>query len=185
MPVVRCVNGHFYDDNKFSECPYCNVGVQGQRTIGDQVTQYKPKDMKELVRQIPLDFQEDLSGSDRTIGIYQASLNIDPVVGWIVCMKGAERGRSYQLHSGRNFVGRDLKMDIAIPDDKSISREQHCTIVFDPRKCMFILSRGLGEIILVEDAVIQDMFVLKGNERITLGTSEFIFIPFCTEERSW
>ena len=24
MAIVRCENGHFYDDRKHGECPYCN-----------------------------------------------------------------------------------------------------------------------------------------------------------------
>ena len=26
MKLIRCNNGHFYDQDKFSSCPYCNGG---------------------------------------------------------------------------------------------------------------------------------------------------------------
>jgi hypothetical protein len=131
----------------------------------------------------------DIGGSsevkdEKTVGIFRTQKGCDPVVGWLVCINGDERGRDYRLHAGRNFIGRSLKSDISLPDDMQISREDHCSIVFEPNKCVFTLIRGGGEV-QADDQPIDGSLTLTGDEEITLGASRFILIPFCKEGRTW
>ena len=53
-----------------------------------------------------------------------------PVTGWLVCINGDEKGNDYRLHAGKNFVGRSQAMDVVLTDDKSISREKHCSVLY-------------------------------------------------------
>lgn len=60
-----------------------------------------------------------------------APLDPDLVVGWLVCVSGPARGRSYELHTGRNFIGRAAIMDVALPEDTAVARERQASVIFD------------------------------------------------------
>ena len=72
----------------------------------------------------------------------RASKGIDPVVGWIVCVEGQDKGRDYRIRTERNFIGRNDSNDIVIKGDDSISRERHAIISFNPRTNSFRLAPG-------------------------------------------
>ena len=47
MAIVKCENGHFFDNNKYTSCPYC-VKLENERNryeeqMRDQVTIMIPK----------------------------------------------------------------------------------------------------------------------------------------------
>lgn len=77
----------------------------------------------------------------KTIGIYSGARGNDYVTGWLVCLKGPEKGRDYRLHHGFNRVGRGLGMDVAIMDDPAVSRDCHCSVVYDGVGNRFSLDR--------------------------------------------
>lgn len=111
---------------------------------------------------------------------------VDPVVGWLVCIEGPERGRDYRLHTERNFIGRDPSMDVAITGDPSISRANHAVISYNPKRHTFRLapgdSRGLAY--LNDEEVIAPV-ALAPYDRIELGETTLLFIPFCGERFVW
>jgi len=121
---------------------------------------------------------------EKTVGIFRTEKGCDPVVGWLVCVEGGEKGRDYRLHAGRNFIGRGLKSDVALPDDEQISREDHCSIVFEPKGNAFAIVRGGGEM-LVNGSSIATSQKLNGGEKIVIGASTFVFTPFCKEDMTW
>ena len=43
-----------------------------------------------------------------------------PVVGWLVCIEGNDRGRDFRLHSGYNSIGKNAENDVSIPSDGTI-----------------------------------------------------------------
>ena len=106
------------------------------------------------------------------------------MTGWLVCVSGPEKGRDYRLHSGRNFLGRAPQMDISIADDMEISRENHFSVVYEPKKRMYLLVPGSANIYL-NGKSINKVTSLKTGNMIGVGRSEFIFIPFCKEGRDW
>lgn len=112
----------------------------------------------------------------------------EPVVGWLVCIKGCNRGRSYELKSGFNYVGRSKNMDVALIGDTQVSREKHISIIHDYKKNRFLVSMGdtskqsvyvNGEILLTNPVELQVYDVLE------IGSSELMFVPFCGEHFNW
>ncbi len=189
MAVVRCEKGHFFDNEKFDTCPHCAVPLPKKRMISNEMTQYGASESFMQSSSSGTGFRIDLgmpqANDERTVGIYKEKMGIEPVVGWFVCIKGKEKGRAYNLHVGRNFIGRNVKSDIAIPDDENVSGEDHCSVVFEPNKIIFLLARGKGEVVLVNNSPLENSCVLKGDEVIEIGSSMFTFVPYCKEGRVW
>jgi hypothetical protein len=114
-----------------------------------------------------------------TVGIFQKHTGIEPVVGWLVCIKGINKGRDYRLHSDLNKLGRAPNMDVCIEGDETISRENHCQIAFSPRSKTFNIVPGdVRNLIYLNDKDVLSPTKLEAYDRLDLGDSSFIFIPF-------
>ncbi len=184
MAVAKCENGHFFDNEKFDRCPHCDNPLPKRRSLSEEMTRFEPNAAAGGAR-IKIPMPAAGQQEEKTVGLYRAAMGIEPVVGWLVCTEGREKGRSYPLHVGRNFVGRSIRSDVAIPDDEQISREDHCSVVFEPKSCQFLLARGLGEVLLLEGKALESSARLRDGDCIDMGSCRFVFIPFCKEGRSW
>lgn len=201
--ITRCSNGHWYDNSVSRRCPHCKLESEklsirleeieeDDRTIsiaeadislGEELgaiignTHYNPINSQ--------DFQGEVD-DDRTVsfGFFGVSA-IQPVTGWLVCMTGNERGKDFHLHTGKNFLGRSTTMDIVLIDDKSISRDRHCSVTYDPVSNQFFVSSEGGNVIYKNDRLLEAPAVLEEGDYITVGETKLLFIPFCKEERKW
>lgn len=127
-------------------------------------------------------YQDEENDSGKTIGIF----SMTKVVGWLVCVKGSEKGKDFVLGSGRNFIGRSPSMDVSLPGDSSISRENHIIITYEPRKNNFSISYGTGHGIAYLNGIeILNPMKLEPYDQIELGETILIFIPFCGENFKW
>ncbi len=109
-----------------------------------------------------------------------------PVAGWIVCIKGASKGADFRIHEQNNYVGRSQKMDICIPGDPTISRENHAIITYDPRSRKFFTAPLSGNsIVYVNDTPALGTTELHSYDRIEIGESIFLFVAFCGEQFQW
>lgn len=172
MNLKRCQNGHFYNADKFMECPHC-ASIQGNMDITvpysdigngydmtDSVTVPLSQPVQESVT-MPLSSaasQENVSlkdavskvmtvsGNDadeeKTVSFYQKKTGTDPVAGWLVCIEGNDFGSSFTIKTGRNFVGRSPDMDIVLHGDNGVSREKHAIILYEPKRREFIAQAG-------------------------------------------
>jgi len=121
-----------------------------------------------------------------TVGVFRARIGIEPVVGWLVCVQGPDRGRDYRIRSQRNFIGRDARMDISISSDDQISRENHAAITYDPRGNNFRLAPGDAHgMTYLNNGVVDVPVVLRAYDVIELGATKLIFVPFCGEAFEW
>ena len=118
MNLKRCEKGHFYDADRFESCPHCNdVGgaaydatvSMAMQTIPPEVLQTEP--LNETVLQSVS--VENTETSQETVGYFEGSIGLEPVVGWLVCVKGNHFGEDFRLKVGRNFIGRAPTMDVA------------------------------------------------------------------------
>lgn len=171
MKAVRCNNGHYYDADKYTACPFCN----GADDEGKTVSYAQSADEEKTVA-----FSASAKGNEEAKPEISA-----PVVGWVVCVKGAERGRDYRLQSGRNFVGRGLDMDVCIREDTAVSRDNHCSIVYDPRSGRFVLLPGEASETKINGEALYGLHDLKDGDVIECGETSLCFIGFCREGRVW
>ncbi len=180
MKLTRCERGHYFDAQLHSRCPSC--GVPGLDTPQTSTTTPPPEPMITHVRGQPA----PVADIGATVAMVRKKMGIDPVVGWLVCVEGPEKGRDYRIRSERNGIGRGSDMAISIQGDEAISRENHAYISFNPRKASFRIAPGdsRGMTYLNGEEVDVPM-PLKPYDRIELGQTHLLFVPFCSESFNW
>jgi hypothetical protein len=120
------------------------------------------------------------------VAIVRKKTGIDPVVGWLVCVKGPEKGRDYRIRSEKNTIGRSESMDICIAGDETISRSDQAFLVYDPKRRAFRIQAGTGRGLIYrngEEVVTSE--ALLPYDVLEIGESEFLFVPFCGERFQW
>jgi hypothetical protein len=172
--MKRCDSGHFYDPAKHSLCPWC--GVKADTDTG------KTRQVK-----LPQRAQGDASADEGvTRALHKEPSGISPVVGWLVCVEGPDKGRDYRLHGEKNFIGRSASMDVSIGGDDSISRDKHAAVSFEPKKKVFWLLPGESSgLVYLNDEVVNAPTQLKARDVIELGKTKLMFYPFCDEQFQW
>ena len=193
MAMKRCDNGHYYDDIKHTSCPTCGVAdldIQVTKKFTPQPSPVSPIDASDNEPvTIPANNPRPRpapSDDVQTVAISSRKSGMDPVVGWLVCIEGKDKGRDYRLHSERNFVGRSNSMDVAIQGDETISRENHAIVTFNPKNKKFKLAPGdsRGLVYLNDDDVDMPM-PLNAYDVIEIGETKLKFVPFCGDEHQW
>ena len=132
-----------------------------------------------------------ISKSGRTVGKYISNSSgeaIAPVVGWIIGVKGADYGRSFNLKSGKNKIGRSKENDIAL-DEESVSRSCGAVIIFDSKSKEYSILPGESDsLCYVDGEALYERKKITGFNEIEFGDSEinkYIFCPFCGESFDW
>ena len=183
MPIGQCIGGHFYDCAIYAVCPHCS---DIPRFAPDEDCKTVAMFSDEILVQEEVPKRESGGSRDeKTIAIYESRINADPVVGWLVSMVGPEKGRDYRLHSGRNFIGRSLRMDVLLADDAGVSRDNHCSVVYDPMSNAFSIVPGDGTNTYVNGALLTAPIQISDNDTVLLGNTELVFNAFCKGARKW
>lgn len=160
--LIRCQNGHLFSSRRYGTiCPYCNIETATTE--------------KKEVPQSEVEVDEILFMN-----------KIQPVCGWMVCIDGPRQGKDYKIHEGKNFVGRADDMDIQILGDNKIARRNHAIIVYDPKKHETVLLPGDSNgLVYHNDNAVYVPVVLSVYDVIEIGSSKFLFIPFCGDHFRW
>ena len=111
---------------------------------------------------------------------------IQPVVGWLVCVEGNNKGSDYRIHNGYNYIGRAQSMDICIPGDSHISNENAAIVAYDSMERLFYFGPGMGHnAVRLNGKMCLGQSELKAYDIITLGQTKLVFIPLCGERFDW
>jgi hypothetical protein len=249
MAITKCGNGHIYDSDIYSSCPYCNNGGNGEinfggteavdsdsltsggetepayfgssgtpggiagNTVGNIVGNTVPASGPSFGQTVPAEQrfnggggtvyrkEEPSQGNSpvfernsampngnnigKTVVVNMNMQGIVPVVGWIVCIDGRMRGKSYNLYSKQNTVGRDIHSDVFIEGDDTISNHQ-ANISYDERHNTFTLvPKTETNTMYLNDEAVYESAKLKEFDLIEMGSSKFVFVPFCSERLTW
>lgn len=212
MNRIVCPKGHYYNGDKYLQCPHCIDGMAAVRQDGfvfapdgmagnsqsetqeiqknnqdDNVTMILPKEylpdsgavsmsfsMREQqtqtgTRKLLLQPQEVSPGEvpfkeDRILDIEE---NLLPV-GYLVCIRGRDYGRSFPLKTGVNTV------------------KEQAYVLYEPHKREFYLkSADRDSLCYCNDEVLLEPKKIQGYDRITLGDTTFLLIAVCGEKFSW
>ena len=200
MNLTRCPQGHFYDADTNASCPHCAQGNTQQSTVSvvksateDSVT--KPlasagSTLSNMVSDVQNNSQAvnatPADDDSKTISYNQAKLGSEPVVGWLVCVEGEHLGEDFRLKTGKNFIGRASNMDAALTKDKSVSRDKHAIVLYEPKSHIFLVQPGEArELCYLNDQVVLAAQEIKRNDVITVGESKLMFFPCCDGTFNW
>lgn len=181
MALRRCDRGHHFDPQRYTRCPSC--GVLELALTPEPVSDGRLAASRAVV--VPLEPRSNLK--DRpTMGWLERRLGIDPVVGWLVCIAGPDRGRDYRIRSERNTIGRGSQMEVALLSDESVSREPHAIVSYDPTSNRFSLIPSSGRwLVFLNGAEVVEPRPLEPRDVIELGNTRLLFVPFCDDGFRW
>ena len=251
---VRCKNGHWYDQEKYSECPHCKAGAQDQIaqesnkedvivlsekkkksiwpwkhankqnptvTEAEEIAKMEfytenstsqeedvfaenDQDNRDFIDEIKKAnaysdeeqmFHSDIEANDKKSALtpdqektvaYYGIGEEEPVVGWLICVKGVYFGQDFAIRSGMNFVGRSVSMDICIMNDLTVSREKHTVITYDPRGKVYGIQPGeSSQLTYLNGEAVYERHTLKSHDKLEIGNGVYVFIPLCDGEFSW
>ena len=135
-----------------------------------------------MVQAVKDNFGSALPSDDqKTVSFYdgnQVLAEKDPVVGWVVCVKGNRYTYSFRLKSGRNFVGRAENMDICLRGESTVSRDRHAILIYEPRQNLFLVQPGeTKELIYLNGNVVLTPMVMKKNDILQVGDISLMLVP--------
>lgn len=123
MKLQKCENGHLFDNDKFVVCPYCAGQSEGEILKTSIELANKPK--AEVKAKAKKTKTEEAAPAEAP------APKQDKVTGWLVAVSGRDKGRSWALTEGRNFVGGAEEAEISLTDP-SVKPERQAVVVFDP-----------------------------------------------------
>ncbi len=199
--LTRCNNGHYYDAQKHTSCPFCGVqslDIEIKKTMakktnaGENASREEPAASQEPdtrdrpAASGPAASRDSGGDSAKTVGIFRKHLGLELVVGWVVAIEGPEKGSDYRITPEKNFIGRAEGMDIRIAGDESISRENHAVISYNPKNNTFrVYPGGSRGLVYLNDEELITPEILKSHDIIQLGGTKLLFVPLCGEDFRW
>ncbi len=205
--IISCSKGHYYDGNRYESCPYCSSGsfsptVDPFADVADGNANYggigKTTDVGETdnygnygdfvpteAPQVKNRVAESMSKTQFVDTSTPVGAPL-PVVGWLVAVEGPCRGTDYRIHTGYNYIGREVG-DICIRGDNTISAERDANITYIPQTRKFYIAHEQGKnVLLVNDTpVIGGSVEIKNYDLITIGTTKLMFVGLCGEKFVW
>jgi hypothetical protein len=147
----NCSSGHFYPAS-LDKCPFCKSEVNenksagsgnenGDKTLmmGNQNLDNADKTVIEGTENKTVAYGSGNveTNSDKTMIVSTGTNNEKKevvnfsrkLVGWLVSFTINENGVDFRLYEGQNVIGRDVKSDIRVVEDPSLSAK-HATILF-------------------------------------------------------
>lgn len=203
--MIKCKNGHTYDEKKYSHCPKCDdnygsetIALKSNKRFLKSNTDFQSSTSESFYTKNNSDWNDspDFSSvgyldqyveeDDKTIGVYQKAKGFNPVVGWLVCIEGASKGKDYIIRAERNFIGNNQSNDICITGDNTISAKKHAIISYNYKETTFRIMPGDGHgIIYLNNNEVFEAEKLKRGDIIQIGQTSLIFIPLCGEDFNW
>lgn len=201
MRMKPCNNGHYYDQDKNSSCPYCSDSDSGLSDIEDSSgTEHVPNtEAKENTAIYNRRGGQGNSNDGATQMIFGGGAtssthnppdsNSEPVqiAGWIVITSEKGKGSSFVITYGMNTIGRSYENHINIDNgDGSISRLKHTSIIYDFENNQFFIQHHDGKYLTyLNKKLVGGLTELNAYDKIKIGKTEFVFVPLCGEHFQW
>ena len=198
--MKQCPKGHIYDERRNPQCPYCGSDSGFQPLGGGQAEFPKTMPIMNTPEEsafpatLPVDSQvsassfRNTSGSPGnmsvTVALDETESGISPVRGWLVAIDGEKMGMSFNIHGEQNSIGRGQKFDINLSFDKAVSSDGNAVIAYDSKNLKFFISPVLGKgknNIYHNDTMCLMPTELKDYDKITLGSTTYVFRSLCNE----
>lgn len=110
---------------------------------------------------------------------------IEPVVGWLVCIKGLMRGQDYRLLSGFNRIGSRASDDIQIFDNKMEREKEAASLVYDGRSGSMYLVAKEDAPVFLNGKQAEEITVLHSEDLLRIYDTEYMLVLFCPDKYKW
>lgn len=204
MALQECANGHLYDTDQYPTCPYCRGGTNvinfaASSDVGKTVAATNavippqqgfappPNEVGATVApQAYMNREQNPADVGKTVGVFQRKMNFEPIVGWLVCIGGPEKGKDFRIYGKNNTIGRSEKMDICIKGDQTISRENHARLAYDEKHNAFhLIPADSTNTIYLNDEPVYVPTKLGAKDIIEFGECKMMFVPLCDDTFTW
>lgn len=249
MRPIKCNQGHYYDADKYDECPHCvkqnQKDIQNPNKLSNENNileindneeekkrnTIKPSAVENLLHTVVIAPESEVNEKDinknqdpKTVAIdisnndsvsieindnenffdeeivskkeHQipedgktqiiSGLEVDPVVGFLVCIKGPHFGECFCIYEGKNSIGRSINSRIQLNKDQTVSRKAQAYIIFDSMNNSFLITSGESDsLAYVNNQLLLQPVKLEINNDIKIGQSLLRFIPFINAYFTW
>ena len=210
IKMIECPNGHYYNAAIHSSCPECAKGapaagpsfpkttdpsaadpvfpkttapgaVNVVSPAGGQMGHTMPVNNLGGAAVPPTPFSVPTTPG----GGLAADSQLEPVVGWLVCIDGPLRGVDFRIHDGYNYIGRE-EGDIHIHGDNQISRAKHAVISFYAKRQTFHVGPADGRnIIELNGEPVFNSTEMKSYDVLTIGNTKMMLVALCGDKFNW
>ena len=196
-----CPNGHMYDSS-LPSCPYCLPGQQGSlgptqpvnQPQGGYIPPTQPANQpvgptqpanRSAQMQTPTEFVGGLATQPGSTLSKTSKERVQPVVGWLVCVKGPDIGKDFRLHANYNYIGRNQNQDVCLNDPK-VSGE-HLELSYDLRSGKYFLTRPgrSTNMAYINGIPLNGSPMLQRGDQIEVGDTMLVFIPLEPSDVKW
>lgn len=205
MNLKKCENGHYYDSDKYAECPRCKSREASPlKKASDSAPQ---KVVPQAAASQQAASQEAISQPEASLGAApqpeaaqpaavpeaasQQNAMVQPkpkkkITGWLVCIKGELKGTVYELKSGRNTIGGTQAQDIVLAEDDQVARGCQMVVTYDPETRSFVANAGTSrELSYLNGQVVLFNQEMHNRDILQVGGETLLFIPLCGEDFAW
>lgn len=210
MDLKKCKSGHFFDGDKYSECPHCKNNID--KKIVNTLEKKKITENRETGNLTKSIYHTNVSDSkssekkyesiktsesDETSVTFQQK-NVEksyisikktyeygPVVGWLVGISGEKYGHSYELFATSNTIGSGTGNVVAI-DDSRLCSVSHGVICYQVETGRFFMDseHSDGKVKINGYSVSENVYV-NYMDVLEIGASTYMLIPLCKDGFSW
>ena len=151
----------------------------------DDVTRPMREPAESILPDSGSDTEEEVTRLFRT-----GKSDIKPVTGWLVVIEGPGTGASLPIYHGLNTVGRSpesqIRLEFGDGSDAEISRTEQARLTYDPKGNRFYLQHGdAANLTYLNDEPVLELKTLNAYDRVSMGKTVMIFIPFCGDQFQW
>lgn len=163
MNLKRCLNGHYYDSDKYAQCPRCGSRDTAQPAAKPAQAPAKP-----------------------AVSAPEKPQPKKWLTGWLVCIEGELAGMVYELKKGTTTIGGTGGQDICLEEDRQVARTCQAVIEYHPDTRSFTASAGESrELSYVNGQVILFDTELHSRDILQIGGERLMLVPLCGEDFAW
>jgi hypothetical protein len=114
-------------------------------------------------------------------------VEIDPVVGWLVVVKGPGRGVAREVVSGRNGIGSGVGQAVRLDfGDLAIAQQGHAYVVYDDEAREFFAEDGKQKIVVrLNGRLLTETMPIRHGDELRIGATTLRFVALCGAEFDW
>ena len=108
-----------------------------------------------------------------------------PIVGWLVCVEGPEKGKDFRVYQKLNMIGKSERAGIRLRDEAGLPFPIWARLAYstDDNRCR-ISAISAGHV-LHNGKEIEEAVALSSGDRLVLGGCEYIFVALCGDSFRW